>query len=214
MSFCRTDVFPITFRTGLQMETQIVRWSTFKHGAQCKALMASYFECVVGVFVELFCFEQFEDVESKSCIVRLLVEQLNGYRAQRRLGLCAFVAPEATAADGPGKAPEAKRRFTWQRNTAASRLQSFCFRKASRWTPRTTMAWGLKSGKHAPDIESRPWGTSKSNLGSVIRRQYPKMCGEGLQVADLNHLRGFRGLKVEKKSRGLGNSVFGSMITT
>ena len=34
---CRTNVFPITFWTGLQMETQIARWSTFKEG--CTAWM-------------------------------------------------------------------------------------------------------------------------------------------------------------------------------
>ena len=54
------------------------------------------------------------------------------------------------------KPPEVRRRCTIRRPSARSRLRSFCSWKAPRWPPRTTTARGLKSGKQAPDIESRP----------------------------------------------------------
>ena len=38
------------------------------------------------------------------------------------------------------KAPEAPRRCTGRRSTATSRLRSWCWAKAARWTPRTWMA--------------------------------------------------------------------------
>ena len=71
---------------------------------------------------------------------------------QEMFFFCAIVPPEAHS--GPtgfwGKSrPEATRRCTWRRPKATSRLQSCCWAKAPRWTPRTTMARGLNPGSRA-----------------------------------------------------------------
>ena len=93
-----------------------------------------------------FCLEQFWRcwVQKHSSFVC----RLNGYRAQ----LCStFVVSAASASrpTAPGKPPEATRRCTMRRAAAKSRLRSFWSRKAPQWTPRTTMARGLKAGSRA-----------------------------------------------------------------
>ena len=91
---------------------------------------------------------------------------------------------EATAADGPGKAPEAKRRSTGQHLAARSRLQSSCSPKAPRWTPRGTMARGLR-GRAGNPISNL--GNLKKLLGiETLRKclQYLWDCfADGAQIA-------------------------------
>ena len=88
-----------------------------------------------------FVLNRFEDVESRN-IHRSFVgwtgrsSALFNFRRLRGFGL---------SADGPGKAAwQATRRCTGRQPTATSRLRSFCSPKVPRWTPRTTMARGLK----------------------------------------------------------------------
>ena len=74
-------------------------------------------------------------------IVRLSVERVIELSCPQR---SSFPAASATAADGLGKAFEARRRCTTRRSSATSRLQSFCSQKGPWWTPRRTMARGLR----------------------------------------------------------------------
>ena len=89
-----------------------------------------------------FALNSFENVESKTFIVRLSVER-DGAQLCSTSVVSAASASRSTA---PGKPPEAKRRCTGRRTSAASRLRSFCSPKGPRWTPRTTKARGLKAG--------------------------------------------------------------------
>ena len=127
------------------------------------------------LFVNIFCFGHFEDAESETFIVRLSVEpvelsfvQLSSSPRLRPLDRRPL---EATVADGPGKAPEAKFRCMGRRSTATSRLQSFCSQKAPRWTPRTTMARGLKGGRRARNPVSLAWSISEKFFGLEILRK-------------------------------------------
>ena len=142
---------PLTLSWTLSLQ---VEWPVLKL-VQCVCEICEYF-----VFLN-----SFEDVESKTFIVRLSVERV--YRAQLPITFVVFAAhrplrrrpPEATAADGPGKAPEASRRSTWRRATARSQLQSFCSRKRPRWMPRT-----ITAGASIREACAR---NSVSNLGHV-----------------------------------------------
>ena len=115
---------------------------------------------LLSVFVIVFCFEQIWRcwVQKHSSFVC----RLNGYRAQ----LCStFVVSAASASrsTAAGKPPEVRRRCTTRRATATSRLRSFWSPKAPRWTPRGTMARGLKV------MGSRAWNRV-SDLGTSVRR--------------------------------------------
>ena len=122
-----------------------------------------------NVFVKVFIFEQIW-----ICWVQNIHHSFVGWTGTeltcwqlssslRRIGTCAVIRQKPTAADGPGKPPEAKRRCTLRRGTAALRLQSCYSAKAPRWTPQTTMARGLNR-EAWPEIPS-PWLWA---LGSVI----------------------------------------------
>ena len=77
--------------------------------------------------------------KDSSCVCRL-----NGYPAQHSHNFRRLRGFGLFAVAAPGKPPEARRRCTGRHTTATSRLRSFCSRQAPRWTPRTTMARGLK----------------------------------------------------------------------
>ena len=94
---------------------------------------------MLWLFVIIFCFEQFEDVESKIFIVRLSLERVQSSAVHN-------FRPHGASASSP----EAKRRCTWRRSPARSRLQSSCSQKEPRWTPRTTVARGLRAMARNP----------------------------------------------------------------
>ena len=105
-----------------------------------------------------FVLNRFEDVESRN-IHRSFV---GGTGTELSIPTT-FVVSRAVctfAVAAPGKPPEVRRRCTWRRTTATSRLRSFCSPKGPRSTPRTTMAWGLKAGSRARSPVSLTWGTS------------------------------------------------------
>ena len=121
----------------------------------------------VNAFWNAFSLNSFEDVESKTFIVRLSVERVQSSAAQnfghpRGFGLLAVIRRKPQRPTAPGKPPEAKRRSTGLRTAAKSRLQSFCSQKAPRWTPRGRMAGDSEAGR---EIDSLTWGTSKSSMG-------------------------------------------------
>ena len=66
------------------------------------------------------------------------------------------------------KPPEAKRRCTRRNSTAASRLRSFCSRKAPRWTPRRTTARASIREAGARHRVSPTWGASKKSWEQMI----------------------------------------------
>ena len=69
----------------------------------------------------------------------------------------------------PGKPPEATRRCTSRRGTARSRPQSFWFRKAPRWTPRTTSMAGASTREAGARHRVSPtWGASKKCWEQMI----------------------------------------------
>ena len=87
-----------------------------------------------------FALNRFEEVESKAFIVRSLVEPVELS--------CPQLWPTA-----PWKPPEAKRRCTWRQATGTWRLRSSCCPKRPQWTPRPTMARGLKASQAAVPTE-------------------------------------------------------------
>ena len=124
-----------------------------------------------------------------------------------------FVPGSHSGRPAAGKPPEAGHRSTWRRAGARSRLPSFWFRKAPRWTPRTSMARGLNPGSRRQKKSSLPdlghfkkcWDQMISSSMSMNdhNMQYAKMCGKGMMwflSRQLEPPQRFSGLQIREKN--------------
>ena len=118
---------------------------TFYWRQWCKQHALKLVQCVCECFLLWTVWSCWIQNIHRSFVERVQSSAVHNFRRLHVVDLC-----EATAADGPGKAPEVGRRSTWLRARARWRLRSSWSQKAPRWMPRTTVARGPRGRARNP----------------------------------------------------------------
>ena len=157
------------FLLALSLFFENIYYTSFHQRQDCKKDVLKLVFVMFSVFANVFCSEQFEDI------------------AKKLLGSVVVVVPVAGFPGFRRKRPEATRRCTWRPTGATLRLRSSCCPKVPRWTPRTSLARGLKSAKHVSEIPSPTWGTSKKFFGlEILRKKNQQMFGKNAKHVGIN----------------------------